>query len=68
MLLCDDSTIEDLFYCASAWPKTCLFFCRQFFSLGLESVEDNSERDLAEMADQAGGTIVLTWLEVASLS
>ena len=39
-----------------------------FLSLGLESVEDNSERDLAEMADQAGGTIVLTWLEVASLS
>ena len=51
VLLCDDSTIEDLFYCAPAWSKTCLVFCQQFLSLGLESVEDNSEHDLAGMAD-----------------
>ena len=68
MLLYGDWTIEDLFYCAPAWSKTCLVFCQMFLSLGLESVEDNLERDLAERADQAGGTIVLTWLEVASLS
>ena len=51
------------------WPalKPLLFFCQQFFSLGLESVEDNSEHDLAGMADQADGTIVLTLLEVAFL-
>ena len=51
MLLYDDSTIEDLFYCASTWSKTCLFFSQQFLSLGLESVEDNFEQDLAGMAD-----------------
>ena len=34
-------TIEDLFYCAQAWSKTCLFFCQQ--SLGLELVEDKSD-------------------------
>ena len=40
-------TIEDLFYCALAWSKTCLFFYQQFLSLDLESVKNNSERDLA---------------------
>ena len=44
-------SIEDLFYCAPAWSKTCLFFCQQFLSLGLESVEDNSEHYLAGMVD-----------------
>ena len=58
MLLCDDLTIEDLFYCAVAWSKTCLFFCQQFISYGLKSVEDNSEHDLARMADLADGMIV----------
>ena len=45
------STFEDLFYVL--WPglKTCLFFCQQFLSLGLESIENNSEHDLAGMAD-----------------
>ena len=51
VLLCDELTIEDLFYCAPAWSKTCLFFCEQFRSLGLESVEDNLEHGLAGMAD-----------------
>ena len=67
MLICDDSTIESLFYCAPAWSKTCLVFCQQFLSLGFESVEDNSEHDLARMADQADCAIVLTLLEVAFL-
>ena len=62
MLLSDDSTIEDLFYSAPAWSKTCLFFCQQFLNLGLESGEDNSEHDLAGMVD---GRIALTLLEVA---
>ena len=47
--------------------KTCLFFCQQFLSLGLESTEDNSEHDLACMGDEADGTIVLTLGEVAFL-
>ena len=38
VLPCDDPTNEDLFYCAPAWSKTCLFFCQQVFGLGLESV------------------------------
>ena len=42
VLLPDDSTIEDRFHCALVWSKTCLLFCQQFLSLGLESVEDNS--------------------------
>ena len=41
MLLYDDSTVEELFYCPQAWPKTCLFFCQQFLSLGLEPNVDN---------------------------
>ena len=49
--LYDDSAIEDLFYCAPAWSKICLFFCQQFLSLGLESLEDDSEHDLTGMAD-----------------
>ena len=48
VLLYDDSTVD---YCASAWSKTCLLFCQQFLSLGLESVEDNPEHHLAGMAD-----------------
>ena len=67
LLLFDDSNIEDLFYCVPAWPKTCLFFCQLFLSLGPESVEDNSEHDLAGMADQADGTRILSLLEVAFL-
>ena len=47
----DDSTIEDLFYCAPAWSKTRLFFCQQFLRLGLESVGDNSQHDLDGMVD-----------------
>ena len=43
VLFYDDSTIEDLFYRAPACFKSCLFFCQQFLSLGLESAEDNSE-------------------------
>ena len=59
MPLYDDSNIEDLFYCASGWSKTCLFFYQQFLSLGLESVENDSEHDLTGMAD---GAVVLTLL------
>ena len=51
VLLYRDLTVEGLLYCAPAWSKTCLFFCQQFLSLDLESVEDNSEHDLAGMAD-----------------
>ena len=29
-VLHDDSTVEGLFYCASLWSKTCLFFSQQF--------------------------------------
>ena len=64
VLLYDDSTIEDLFYCIPAWSETCLFFCQQFLSLSLESVEDNSEHDLAGMAD---GTIVRPFLRLPDL-
>ena len=67
MFLYDDLTGEDLFYCAPALFTTCLFFCQQFLSLGLESVEDNLEHDHTGMADQADGTIVLTLGEVAFL-
>ena len=31
--------------------KNGLLFCQQFVSFGLESIEDNSEQDLAGMAD-----------------
>ena len=53
VLLYDDSTteLEDLFNCALAWSKTCLFFCQQFLSLVLTSVEDNFEHNPAEMTD-----------------
>ena len=51
VLLYHDSTIENLFYCAPAWSKTCLFFCQQFLSFGLESVDGNSVHDFANMAD-----------------
>ena len=67
VLLYNDSTIEDLFYCVPAWSKTCLFFCQQVLSLGFESVEHNSKYDLAGMAGQADDTIVLILLEVAFL-
>ena len=45
-LLYDDSTIEDMFYCAPALSKTCLSL-----SLDLELVADKSEHDLAGMFD-----------------
>ena len=34
VLLCDCSTIEDLFYFASAWPKTCLSFYQPWLGVG----------------------------------
>ena len=64
VFLFDDLTIDELFYCAPAWSKTCLFFCQQFLSTGLESVGENSEHDLAGMTDKADYTIVLTLTEV----
>ena len=67
MLLSDDSTIEDLFFCAPAWSKTCLFFCQHFLRRSHESNEDNSKHNLAGMADQADGTIVVTLLDVTFL-
>ena len=51
VLLYNKLFIEDLFYCALISSKNCLFLCQQFLSLGLELVEDNSEHDLAGMAD-----------------
>ena len=63
MFLYDESTIKDLFYCAPAWSKTGFFFCHQFLTLDLESVENNSEQDLPGMAHKAHGTIDLTLLE-----
>ena len=68
MLLCDDSTTEDLFYCAPAWSKTWLLFCQQFLSHSLESVENNLRHGLTGMADEADCTIVLTSLEPGCLS
>ena len=65
VLLYNYSTVADLFYCAPAWSKTCLLFCHQFHSLGLESVKNTSEHGAAGMADIAEGRIVLTLLEVA---
>ena len=63
----DDSTNEDLFYCAPASSKICLVFCQQFLSHILESTEDNSEHDITGMADKVHGMIVLTLLEVVFL-
>ena len=60
-------TNGDLFYCAPAWSEACLFFCQQFFSLGLESLGGNSENDLAGVDEYADGTIVRTLLEFAFL-
>ena len=60
-------TNGDLFYCAPAWSETCLFFCQLFFSLGLESVEGNSENGLAGVGEYADGTIVRTLLEFSFL-
>ena len=67
VLLYVDLTTEDLFYCTPTWSETCMFFCQQFLSFVRESAEGNSEHDLAGLADQADGTIVLTLLEVAFL-
>ena len=66
-MLLYDSCIEDLFYCAPVWSKTCLYFRQQFLDLGLESAEDNSEHGIVRMADYPDGAIVLTSLEVAFL-
>ena len=44
LLLCcgcfslNDSTMDNLFYCAPAWSKACLFFCQQFLSLWSPSI------------------------------
>ena len=48
VLLCDNSTVEDLFYCSPAWPKTCLFLCQQFRNLAFVSAEDYSQQDRAD--------------------
>ena len=47
VFLYDNSTVGDLFYCASARSKICIFYCQQFLILDLESVEDISEHGLA---------------------
>ena len=46
VFLSNDSTIEDLLYCALAGSSA-----SRSSALAFESVEDNSEHDLAGMAD-----------------
>ena len=65
MLLYDNLSIEDLLYCALVCSIICFSFCQQSLNLGHESAEDNSEHDLAGMADLAEGTIVLRFFESA---
>ena len=67
VLLRDDSTTDDLFHYTPACSKPFLFFCKQFHSLGLQSVENNSKHDFAGTAESADGTMVLTLLEVVFL-
>ena len=66
MLVYTDSTIEYMFYCVPAWSKT-LFFWQQFLRHDLESVENNSEHDLAGMADLADSTFLLPFFSLPFL-
>ena len=45
--------------------ETCLPFCNDL--LWLESVQDDLQRDLTRMADNADGSVVLAQLQVAFL-
>ena len=63
VLLYDDSIMEDLFYCAGprkpGLNPACFIYlfiylfilCQQFLSLGLGSIKENLEHDLAGMVD-----------------
>ena len=65
MFLHQYSAGKDLFYCASACPKSSLFFSQVFFCLFLESVENDSEHDLAGVANQAYCSVILALAEVS---
>ena len=55
---------------AVLWPglKPACSSASLFFSLDLESIDDNSEHDLAGMADLADGIIAMALLGVSFLS
>ena len=62
VFLSNDSIIEDLLYCALARSSA-----SSSSALAFESVEDNSEHDLAGMAHKVDRLIVLILREVAFL-
>ena len=67
LFLDEDPAVEYLVHCALACSETCLFFCQQLLSLCFQSVEDHSEHNLAGMADQAYGPVVLALSEISFL-
>ena len=53
------AAVEDLLYRAPACPKSSLFFSQVFLCFFLQSVENDSQQNLAGVADEADCSIVL---------
>ena len=62
-----DPAVETVFHCAPTCSEACLFFGYYFLSLGFQSVEDDTEHDLAGVADQAYCSIVLALSKISLL-
>ena len=67
VLLYEETAVEDLLDSASLCSKARLLFCQQFFRLRLQSLQYDLEQDLAGVAYQAYGAVVLAFPGVAFL-
>ena len=62
VLFTQDSEVEDLFCGASPGSEPSLFFSNNLFSLGFESVQDDSQHDYTCVTDEANGSVILAEL------
>ena len=59
VLLAQYHNVEDVLGCAASWSEVCLFLSDDLFRLRLQSVQQDVHHNLARLANEADGTIVL---------
>ena len=59
VLLAQYPKVEDLPCCAASWSEACLFLSDDLFRMRLQSVQQDVHHNLARLANEADGTIVL---------
>ena len=62
VLFTQDSDVEALFCSAFPGSEPSLFFSNNFFSLGFEPVQDNSQHYFTWIINEANGSVILSEL------